>query len=93
MTKQNTFLLKPRIAHQTSHKTFNLQFVLPARCECGRRCVCGERGGMEIVGVVNQWLVQLVFWNEWLKGEKKLAQAPDWVLLTNIMFEQQYLFA
>lgn len=29
-----------------------------------------------------------------LKEEKKeLAQAPDWIILANILFEQQYLFA
>lgn len=30
-----------------------------------------------------------------LKGGKKkeLAQVPDWIILANILFEQQYLFA
>jgi hypothetical protein len=36
-----------RLGHQPSHKTFDLQFVLPARC-----------AGAELAGVANQWLAQ-----------------------------------
>lgn len=35
---------------------------------------------------------ELVFWHEWRKGKKNLAQATDWIILANILFEQQHLF-
>jgi hypothetical protein len=45
-------LPKEGLWHQPTHKTFDLQCVLPTRC-------VGIKGCTEIVGITNEWLVHL----------------------------------